>query len=269
MPVDTHLCQPGGGASCGACCGLYNFADHSRQSVTGELARHTQALRDIEKTRSAWRAAGEALVASRREAPLFSKVRVCPLLGFLDSAQTQVGCLAHPLVTGGTDLRDCGVYTAEICETFTCPSFSWLTEPEAQLVRAGCPDWYLYGLVITDVEFVRGCLKLLEAELAGPVPMSKLIALPAARGALQRLFQLKEDVPQRDSQGTVFGRFVDEGGEEPAFRKIDYAALGLEPSPADEVLLCAGAEVSTKGCVVNGREEIARRVGAVLAVLCG
>src|SRR5690242_21172799 len=35
-----HLCQPGGGASCGACCGLYNFKDHSDRKSTRLNSSH-------------------------------------------------------------------------------------------------------------------------------------------------------------------------------------------------------------------------------------
>ncbi|HYI01251.1 hypothetical protein, partial [Hyalangium sp.] len=187
MAVSFHLCQPGQGASCGACCGLYNFRDHSRAALTERLAEQTSQLQDIPKEREAWLDAARNLVESRRDAPLFPAVRVCPLLGFLDDAQRTVGCLGHPKVTGGVDLRDCGVYRASICETFTCPSFGWLEDAQARLVHAACADWYLYGLVITDVEFVRGCLRLVERELGGPARPDVMMARPAVLDAVRRL----------------------------------------------------------------------------------
>src|SRR5512146_2489004 len=153
-------------ASCGACCGLYNRADPSRAAVKAELRRRTRALAGVPRTAEAFRAAGAALEASAPP-PLFPSVRVCPLLGFLDGAETRIGCLAHPVVTGGPDLRDCGVYDAAICESFLCPSFSWLTEEEAATAEdvAGADPW-LYGLVVTDVPFLRAVLAAL-ADSAG------------------------------------------------------------------------------------------------------
>jgi hypothetical protein len=41
VSVSFHLCQPGRGASCGACCGLYNLRDHSRATITERLAAQT------------------------------------------------------------------------------------------------------------------------------------------------------------------------------------------------------------------------------------
>ncbi|HEX8537089.1 MAG TPA: hypothetical protein VF664_06465, partial [Cystobacter sp.] len=132
MSVSFHLCQPGRGASCGACCGLYNFRDHSRASLTARLAEQTEAFAALPPKHGAWRTQALALLESRRASPLFPAVRVCPLLGFVDEGRARVGCLGHPKVTGGVDLRDCGVYHAELCETFTCPSFTWLTDAQAR-----------------------------------------------------------------------------------------------------------------------------------------
>src|SRR5689334_1930487 len=102
------LCQRGQ-ASCGACCGLYNRADHGRAEVTEELWRRTRALQRVERTEGAFREAAARLDRDS-PAPLFPSVRICPLLGFLDEAGTRIGCLAHPLVTGGPDLRAAGAY---------------------------------------------------------------------------------------------------------------------------------------------------------------
>ena len=153
-------------------------------------------------------------------------MRVCPLLGFLDAGAAQVGCLGHPKVTGGADLRDCGVYRAAICETFTCPSFGWLEDAQARLVQAACQDWYLYGLVITDVEFVRGCLRLLEWERAAPRAPRHLMARPEALEAVRRLFALKETAPGRGPHAAMFGRFTPDTEGEPVSRTLDYAAPG-------------------------------------------
>ena len=148
-------------SSCGACCGLYNREDHGEQAQprTRLDAPHRGAARACRAPPEAFRAAVARLAASERRRPLFPSVRVCPLLGWLDPERTRVGCLAHPAVTGGPDLRDQGVYDASICETFLCPSHSWFTEEEAEVVDATCADAHLYGLVVTDVPFVRAVLE--------------------------------------------------------------------------------------------------------------
>lgn len=267
MSVSFHLCQPGRGASCGACCGLYNFRDHSRTALTERLAEQTARLRAVPLEPEAWRTAARELVESRSEAPLFSAVRVCPLLGFLDKEQRQVGCLGHPKATGGVDLRDCGVYRASICETFTCPSFSWLTDEQARLVQAACPDWYLYGLVITDVEFVRGCLRLVERELGGPARPETLMARPAALEALRRLFALKETAPGRSRYAPVFGRFSPDTEGEPASRMLNYGRMGIRAAPEDDVVLCLGYAPEDAETLTAARERVRLHVRAVTRVL--
>lgn len=237
MSVQGSLCQAGA-SSCGACCGLYNFARHGRDAVATTLARSREVLRDAPRTPEAFRERAQHLRATG-ESPLFPAVRVCPLLGFLDDAHTRVGCLAHPRVIG-VDLRDCGAYTADVCEGFRCPSHTWLSEAQAELVQAACPDWYLYGLVITDVEWIRAALSLVEAERAAPVDPRRILQRPEALAACARLLALKETAPGRPTEAPIFGRFAPDAEGEPVLRVLDYAALGASTAPEDTALLCLG-----------------------------
>lgn len=258
------LCQPGGGASCGACCGLYNFADHSREALTAALRRRTEAIRQRPRTLADYRRCAGELRAAEQE-PLFGDVRVCPVLGFLDEAERQVGCLAHPRVTGGEDLRDCGVYNANTCATFECPSFLWLSDEEAALVRDACADWYLYGLVITDVEFVRGCLRLISDAVAAPVSASRLHS--AALPQVAALFALKANAPRRRPGAKVFGRFVPDGSGDGALRTLDYRRLATRPAPEDDVVLCLGYAPETAAQLEDARSIVRDHVLAIVACL--
>jgi hypothetical protein len=267
VSVSFHLCQPGRGASCGACCGLYNFRDHSRAALTERLAEQTSRIRAIPLEKEAWRAEARNIVESRGEAPLFPAVRVCPLLGFIDEAGSKVGCLGHPKVTGGVDLRDCGVYRASVCETFTCPSFGWLEDTQARLVEAACQDWYLYGLVITDVEFVRCCLRLIERELGGPARPEHLMARPAVLEAVRRLFALKETAAGRSPHAPIFGRFTPDTEGEPISRTLNYARLGVRAAPEDDVVLCLGYDPGDASSLIAARERVRIHVQAVTRAL--
>jgi hypothetical protein len=283
-----ELCQRSK-ASCGACCGLYNRRDPGRAAIRGELARRTRALRELPRTPEAFRAAAAALLAAGPP-PLFPSVRVCPLLGFLDDAGTRLGCLAHPAATGGPDLRDCGVYDARICDTFFCPSFSWLGEEEAALAEAAVPDFYLYGLVVTDVPFLRASLAGVAALVGAKVELRHLSAAPF-RSALRRLLALKEELaPGSDG---IFGAFsarrADAPGAEPdpapaggsgarphgerpaeepdevVPRRIDYAGIVRAPSPYDEILTCAGADPRSGNDLDRFEAEVRRRLDACAA----
>jgi hypothetical protein len=250
------LCQLRG-ASCGACCGLYNRRDLSRRAVRAMLARRTAALAGVPRTREAFRAAA-ARVALDEDAPLFPSVRVCPLLGWLDAAETRVGCLAHPAATGGEDLRDCGAYDARTCDGFLCPSHSWLSEEEADIVADACDgDPYLYGLVITDVQFVRAALEGVAALAGARVERRHLATVPFRR-ALARLLALKEELAP-GSEG-LFGAFRPGADGEPVPRAIDYAALGRAPSPYDAILTYVGADPRSGNDVDALEAEVRRRL---------
>jgi hypothetical protein len=235
--------------------------------LTQRLAEQTAHMREVPKDLEAYRTAARELAQSRREAPLFSAVRVCPLLGFIDPEQQQVGCLGHPKVTGGADLRDCGVYRAAVCETFTCPSFGWLDDAQARLVQAASPDWYLYGLVITDVEFVRGCLRLIERELGGPARPEVLASRPAVLETVRRLFALKETATGRNPLAAIFGRFTPDTGGEPVSRTINYGRLGLRSAPEDDVVLCLGYSSEDAATLTSARERVRMHVRAVVRAL--
>ncbi len=249
--------------SCGACCGLYNRRDLSRPGVNALLARRTAALSDAPRTVEGFRAAAASL-ADEGEDVLFPSVRVCPLLGFLDASGTRIGCLAHPLATGGPDLRDCGAYTAHICAGFFCPSHAWLSEEEAALAADACADDpYLYGLVVTDVPFLRAALGAVAALAAAKVERRHL-ADAAFRRALSRLLALKEELaPGSDG---LFGAFRAASDGEPMGRTIDYAALGREgASPYDSILICVGADPRSGNDLDALEGEVRRRLEACAA----
>jgi len=233
------LCQREG-ASCGACCGLYNRQDLSRAGVERLLRRRTRVLAETPPTPEAFRDAA-ARLGNHEEAPLFPSVRICSFLGYLDASESRIGCLAHPLSTGGVDLRDCGVYDARTCGAFFCPSHSWLSEEEAEIVAQTCAgDPYLYGLAVTDVPFLRAALQGV-ARLAGRSVGRRNLDNERFRAALRRLFALKEELTP-GSEG-LFGAFQAGADGEPIPRMIDYAVLGRgAASPYDEILRCVGAD---------------------------
>ncbi len=255
--MTIRLCQRAS-ASCGACCGLYNSVDHSRGAVEAELWRRTRALARVPREEGAFRRAAAAL-AEDGPAPLFPSVRICPLLGFLDAAGERVGCLAHPLAAGGQDLRACGVYDVLTCEAFLCPSHAWLTEEEAQLCEAAALGWHLYGLVVTDVPFLRAVLGAVAARTGARVERRHLAREPF-RAALARLLALKEEL-EPGSEG-LFGAFKPGRDGEPVPRRIDYEALARETSPYDTILTCVGADPRSGNDLDRLEAEVRARLDA-------
>ena len=258
--MTLRLCQRAHG-SCGACCGLYNVRDHSRPALEAELRRRTAALATVERAEEAFRAAAAALARHAPE-PLFASVRNCMLLGFLDAEGTRVGCLAHPLATGGPDLRAAGVYDVLTCEAFLCPSHAWLTEEEAQLAELGAGGWHLYGLTATDVPFLRACLGAVAARAGAGVERRHLVH-PPFRAALHRLLALMEEL-EPGSAG-LFGAFRPGRDGEPAPRRIDYEALARRTSPYDAILTCVGADPHSGNDLDLLEAEVVRRLDACAA----
>ncbi len=259
------LCQRGG-ASCGACCGLYNRRDHSRRAVEATLDRRTRALAGAPRTAGAFAAAALAPRPAEEE-PLFPSVRVCPLLGWLDPERTRLGCLGHPAATGGTDLRDQGAYCAATCESFLCPSHAWLSEEEADLAADLCAgDPYLYGLVVTDVPFVRAALGGV-ARACGARVERRHLGAGRFRAALRALLALTEEL--RPGSEGLYGAFRPGAEGEPVPRAIDYPALGRPRSPLDEILLCVGADPRSGNDLDALEGEVRSRLEACAATFPG
>jgi hypothetical protein len=263
-PALKPLCQRAF-SSCGACCGLYNRRDHGEAAIRERLDARTDALAVVKRTPTAFAdAAGR--IAAAEPPPLFPSVRVCPLLGWLDPERTRVGCLAHPAATGGDDLRDQGVYDTSICESFLCPSHSWLTEEEAEIVDGACRDAHLYGLVVTDVPFVRAVLEGV-GRLAGTRVELRHLGLPRVREALRRLLALKEEL-EPGSEG-LFGAFQPGADGEPVPRSIDYAAMERQGSPWDAILLCVGADPRSGNDLDRLEREVRARLESCAGALRG
>jgi hypothetical protein len=255
------LCQRQS-ASCGACCGVYNRSDPSPGAVAAELRRRTRLLAGADRTPEAFRAAARALEPDA-PAPLFPSVRVCMLLGFLDGGdERRVGCLAHPAATGGPDLRDCGAYDAEICDTFLCPSQSWLSEDEAAIAEGATGDWHLYGLVVTDVPFLRAALGAIAQGTGAKVEPRHLGHEPF-RAALRRLLDLKTQLAP-GSEG-LFGAFAVGADGDPEARRIGYAVLGRDASPYDAILTCIGADPRSGNDLDRLEAELRRHLDRCVA----
>ena len=252
----VRLCQRPA-TSCAACCGIYNRADFDRAAVLAELRRHTRALARAERTPEGFRDAARRL---EEDAPpgLFPSIRVCQLVGFLDDGETRIGCLAHPKATGGVDLRACGVYDVETCESFLCPSHASLSERDAAIVEA-VTDPHLFGLVATDGHFVRAVLDRLAELAGGPVEL-ELVRSEAVGGRLRRLLALKEEL-EPGSDG-LFGAFRHPSADRPPATAVEeiLAALGAdERSGNDPERLEVEVRRRLDACVAAVRAARARK----------
>jgi len=239
----VHLCQPDSSKSCGACCGLYNWKDHSRQALQAILELQTGLLpRFLEKEQfDEYRRIRHDKIKNSK---LFETIYNCEFLGFLDPARTRVGCMLHPATTGGRDLRVHCFYGAAICSGHFCPGYSCLTTAEQLAVVHALDDWYLYGLVITDIDLVKEFFRHVENTMGDSI-REKSLSRPDVIKLLSSFFSLKEHWKFK-AGGNRLGKYYFSLAEYNIAR-IDYEQRwGAPPSRFDKILVSLESDFQTK-----------------------
>jgi hypothetical protein len=243
--VGIHLCQPHACTSCAACCGIYNLVDNTRESL---VKRFEYRLTLMEKVRTGELTLEDytSVVRHREDGRrIFKTIYSCEFVGFLNEERTRVGCMLHPLVTGGEDLRIHSFYGREICDGHFCPSYQKLSPNEAEIVLATVDDWYLYGAVITDIDFVKTFFSLVQNALGEEVSPAKVRGNPRLAGIVKEYFSLKVAWPFCDTSKPRFGKYYFVG-EEYDIDRIDYARLGAEVPVYDPIFLSLASSFGTK-----------------------
>jgi hypothetical protein len=237
-----HLCQPDNKKSCAACCGLYNYRESSRDGLERRLRRHTAYLSpprplDAVALRSYAR---QFRPRENGRAKLFPTIYNCEFVGFLDHSETRVGCLLHPSQRQGDDWRHLSFHGTSLCADHFCLSYSYLTCQEQETVIRGVDDWYLYGLVITDIDLVKTYCRHLNNRL-GYTFAARLVEQPVLKEAVHQFFALKISWPFCAAEPGRFGkyRFTGDSYQEVS---IDYERLGLRGSPYDAIFRSLGSE---------------------------
>jgi hypothetical protein len=238
------LCHPDEHKSCGACCGLYNWVDHSRQRLSRLMHERTDAfVSGVRRGRSIKDIKTDVLAVDTPD-KLFGPIHNCPFVGFVDDARRRVGCMIHPSNNGGRELRDISLYGAEICNGHECPSFSYLTETEKRGVASVIDDWYLYGLVICDIDLVKEFFTIL-ANLLGEEIRPGVLADPEVRDAALAFFSLKESWPYTSRQDR-FGKYSFSISEYRLERQLGAQRLSIPPSPYQKIFLSLASDFSNR-----------------------
>lgn len=269
-PFPIHLCQPDREKSCAACCGIYNFKQNDRRAVSRRLLRNTVLL---EKQGGTFGADGLTLHSQRwrsrdnGETKRFSTIFNCEFVGFLDAGRRRVGCLLHPMIHGGLDFRDCSFYGKDLCDGHFCPSYSSLTEGEQALVVETLDDWYLYGLVITDIDLVKSVYQHLSDRLGYAVPRARRHH-PTIRRTVQVFWQWKATWPYRRQGSDWFGKylFIGDRYEE---MDIPYERWGRKPSPYHRILLALGSVFSSVEELTHAERLIETALERAERAFCG
>ncbi len=255
-----HLCQPDSCKSCGACCGLYNYADSSRESLLRRLRWRTALFPEIVKSPDDLDHFSSLVRSSEEQARRYEVIYCCEYLGFLDAEEKRVGCLLHPLQNNGTDLRDVSFYGRELCDGHFCPSYTYLTREEKQALIFVLEDWYLYGLCITDIDLVKSYFRLVSDRLLTTPRPEKLKAEPL-RNLVQKFFELKLVWPYRDPAVNRLGKYYFDGSQY-MIDRIDYEGLGWKKSRFDSIFLSLSSRFSRREDLVTAEQILQGHIDA-------
>jgi hypothetical protein len=252
---DPHLCQPDAGKSCGACCGLYNYADSSREALRLRLRGRTELFRSADKSPEGLQAFSRMIEAQEDMARRYEVIHCCEYLGFLDPGERRVGCLLHPLQNGGVDYRGVSFYGRELCDGHFCPSYHYISREEKQALLNIIDDWYCFGLVITDIDLVKSYFQLISDgvyEMPAPDRFRDGLLHEKAKA----FFDIKLSWPFRSPDVKRLGKYYFDGSQY-MIKHIDYEALGSERSRFDRIFLSLTSEFHSSDDLRQGEELIA------------
>lgn len=243
--VDIHLCQPDKTKSCAACCGIYNYVDNTRDALITRFEYRTNLfcrVRSSEITIDEYR----DIIRHRENAKrIYKTIYTCEFVGFLNESRTRVGCMLHPMSNDNNDLRDISFYGRDICEGHFCPSYQKLTTNEAKTVLASLDDWYLYGSVITDIDFVKTFFRIVQDTMGEEVSPEVVGANDNLILILKKYYALKVRWPYRDTTKPRFGKYYFVG-EEYDIDRIDYEGLDAAVSRYDPIFLSLSSRFKSR-----------------------
>ncbi len=239
------LCQPGGGKSCGACCGLYNYVDSSRSSLESRLRSRTERFYRMVKNPGDVELYAKETKACEYFSRRYEVIYCCEYLGFLDKEEKKVGCLLHPMQNSGIDMRDVSFYGQELCAGHLCPSHYFIPQSQSQILVKIIDDWYLYGLVLTDIDLVVQYFRLI-ADRVGKELNPQIFDHEDLKKTAFEYFGWKINWPFRSLETNRLGKYYFDGSQY-MISHIDYAGFGWEVSPLNAILLSLSSSFKNAG----------------------
>lgn len=200
-----YLCQVSATVSCGACCGLYNLPDISREELEILLSKRTEAFASVPRTEDGIYDFQRKNKGPHRLTRPFAQFHHCPFLGLIGSRNSRVGCLLHPATPGnnGIDYRSQSWYGEQACRTYFCPSTKKLPTVYQSILIQTIDNWYVLGLIVTEHALLTAYFKEVEFLLGRHVTEIDYTQNIGARDAFREFAELKSKWPYRreDSPG--------------------------------------------------------------------
>ena len=148
---------------------MYNVRDATREILQAKLEHRTRLFANTDRSVQALIEFESLINETEANQPLEQSIHVCEFVGFVDQHRRTPGCMLHPNAPGnaGIDLRGLCHYGSLACKTFYCPACESMDPFTAQILIDLIDDWHLYGLVITDLDFVYSLCYLLQSAAEG------------------------------------------------------------------------------------------------------
>ncbi len=234
--ASPYLCQVSTRVSCGACCGLYNVHNLTREGLETALTVRTEAFARLPREPEAIEDFGRRQLGWTPEERPFPHFHHCPFVGLIGRENTRVGCLLHPEAPGnrGRDWRELSYYGAKACRTYFCPTSRELSAEHQQIICQGIDHWYLYGLVITEHRLWAAFFREMERRVDRRTTAEDFHAHAQARQGLNHFAALKLAWPFRraGAHGPCHYFFDDESYPRLEVERMDQA---LPESPYEAI----------------------------------
>ncbi len=257
------LCQPDAGKSCGACCGLYNYVDSSRESLVLRLRTRTKRFRDRVTKPDDLEDFARETFACEDFRKRYEVIYCCEFLGFLDPEEKKVGCLLHPMQNAGIDMRNVSFYGQELCAGHLCPSHYFIRPLRQQILLEIIDDWYLYGLCLTDIDLVESYFRILADRVGEEIKPSAFADAELRRIVLD-YFGWKITWPFRSLEANRLGKYYFDGSQY-MIHHIDYEKFGLIPSVFNAIFLSLSSEFAGPDDVAKAEAMIRSNLDAFVS----
>jgi hypothetical protein len=228
VPDNVYLCQVKDSVSCGACCGLYNLANFSRDALINILKKRSHNFDRIPREVSEIIHFGEMVCRQTHQDQPFPEFHHCPYVGLIGNEQSRVGCLLHPMARGnnGVDFRGLSYYGGMACRIYFCPVSKLLPERIKNIVRACFDDWYEYGLIITEINLIAAIFKEIEIRLGTSLYLEMIS--PEALLKIYQFLTLKLKWPYRNPKWPIVNYFFEDRKYIPPV--IEYQTIQVNSS---------------------------------------
>lgn len=233
---EIYLCQVGDTVSCGACCGLYNVADATRQNLCRMLEKRTHAFARVPRKMDAILAFGsrESQRVAARGLPM-PEFHHCPFLGLIGRDNSRVGCMLHPEArhNAGVDLRGLSDYGSMTCRMYFCPTHHKVPDDLKKMLQGVIRDWYVFGLIVQEAELLQAFYAQITTRSQAAWPGPESIKDPEIFRLWNNLFELKINWPFAEESRPRANYFFND----PLYPKpwVDYTKTGRSGSAYDVI----------------------------------